>query len=49
VEVAGLADSSGYIDEFIDVSTEAVNEVLTSQWDVQLVGPQDTERHGPLR
>ncbi|MDR0643812.1 MAG: DUF4469 domain-containing protein [Treponema sp.] len=29
VEVEGLADSSGYIDEFIDVSTEAVNETLS--------------------
>jgi hypothetical protein len=29
VEVEGLADSSGYIDEFFDVSTEAVNETLT--------------------
>jgi hypothetical protein len=29
VEVEGLADSSGYIDEFIDVTTEAVNETLT--------------------
>jgi hypothetical protein len=29
VEVDGLADVSGYIDEFIDVSTEAVNETLT--------------------
>jgi hypothetical protein len=29
VEVEGLADVSGYIDEFIDVSTEAVNETLT--------------------
>ncbi|MDR2536936.1 MAG: DUF4469 domain-containing protein [Treponema sp.] len=29
VEVEGLADASCYIDEFIDVSTEAVNETLT--------------------
>ncbi|MDR2053604.1 MAG: DUF4469 domain-containing protein, partial [Treponema sp.] len=29
VEIEGLADSSGYIDEFIDVVTEAVNETLT--------------------
>jgi hypothetical protein len=29
VEVEGLADVSGYIDEFIDVTTEAVNEPLT--------------------
>ncbi|MDR1249411.1 MAG: DUF4469 domain-containing protein [Treponema sp.] len=29
VEIEGLADSSGYIDEFIDVTTEAVNETLT--------------------
>jgi hypothetical protein len=29
VEVEGLADSSGYIDEFIDVTTGAVNETLT--------------------
>ncbi|MDR0375928.1 MAG: DUF4469 domain-containing protein [Treponema sp.] len=29
VEVEGLADSSGYIDEFIDVATGAVNETLT--------------------
>ncbi|MDR1251518.1 MAG: DUF4469 domain-containing protein [Treponema sp.] len=29
VEVEGLADSSGYIGEFIDISTGAVNETLT--------------------
>jgi hypothetical protein len=29
VEVAGLVDSSGYINEFIDITTEAVNETLT--------------------
>jgi hypothetical protein len=29
VEVEGIADVSGYIDEFIDVSTESVNETLT--------------------
>jgi hypothetical protein len=29
VEVEGLADASGYIDEFIDISTEAINETLT--------------------
>jgi hypothetical protein len=29
VEVDGLADAQGYIDEVTDVSTEAVNEVLT--------------------
>jgi hypothetical protein len=29
VEVEGLANVSGYIDEFIDVSTEAINETLT--------------------
>jgi hypothetical protein len=29
VVVEGLADSSGYLDEFIDVTTEAVNETLT--------------------
>ncbi|MDR2807954.1 MAG: DUF4469 domain-containing protein [Spirochaetaceae bacterium] len=29
VEVEGLADVQGYIDEFVDVSTEAVNETLT--------------------
>jgi hypothetical protein len=29
VEVEGLADSSGYIDEFTDISAEAVNETLT--------------------
>ncbi|MDR2796318.1 MAG: DUF4469 domain-containing protein [Spirochaetaceae bacterium] len=29
VEIEGLADSSGYIDEFIDINTEAVNETLT--------------------
>ena len=29
MEVAGLADASGNIDEFIDVTTEAVNETLT--------------------
>jgi hypothetical protein len=29
VEIEGLADSSGYIDEFIDVTSGAVNETLT--------------------
>jgi hypothetical protein len=29
VEVEGLADVQGYIDEFIDVTTESVNETLT--------------------
>jgi hypothetical protein len=29
VEVEGVADASGYIDEFIDVTTESVNEALT--------------------
>jgi hypothetical protein len=29
VEVEGLADPSGYIDEFIDITAEAVNETLT--------------------
>jgi hypothetical protein len=29
VEVEGIADTQGYIDEFIDVSTESVNEALT--------------------
>jgi hypothetical protein len=29
IHVAGLAQVSGYIDEFIDVTTEAVNETLT--------------------
>ncbi|MDR2393282.1 MAG: DUF4469 domain-containing protein [Treponema sp.] len=29
MEVAGLVDSSGYINEFIDITTEAVNETLT--------------------
>jgi hypothetical protein len=29
VDVEGLADTQGYIDEFVDVSTEAVNETLT--------------------
>ncbi|MDR2738299.1 MAG: DUF4469 domain-containing protein [Treponema sp.] len=29
VEVEGLADVAGYVDEFIDVSTEAVNETAT--------------------
>jgi hypothetical protein len=29
VDVQGLAEVNGYIDEFIDVSTEAVNETLT--------------------
>jgi hypothetical protein len=29
VEVKGLAEVNGYIDEFIDVNTEAVNETLT--------------------
>jgi hypothetical protein len=30
VEIEGLADASGYIDEFIDITTESVNETLTS-------------------
>ncbi|MDR2097337.1 MAG: DUF4469 domain-containing protein [Spirochaetaceae bacterium] len=30
VEVEGLADVQGYIDEFIDITTESVNETLTS-------------------
>jgi hypothetical protein len=29
VEVEGLADVQGYIDEFIDVSTEFVNDTLS--------------------
>jgi hypothetical protein len=29
IEVEGLADVQGYIDEFIDVTTESVNETLT--------------------
>jgi hypothetical protein len=29
VEVEGLADVQGYIDEFVDVTTESVNETLT--------------------
>jgi hypothetical protein len=29
IEVEGLADMQGYIDEFIDVTTESVNEMLT--------------------
>ena len=29
VEVEGLADVNGYIDEFIDINTEAVNETLS--------------------
>jgi hypothetical protein len=29
VEVDGIADVSGYIDEFVDVATESVNEALT--------------------
>jgi hypothetical protein len=29
VEVEGLADAGGYIDEFVDVSSDAVNETLT--------------------
>jgi hypothetical protein len=29
VEVEGLTDFSGYIDEFIDITTESVNETLT--------------------
>ncbi|MDR1073426.1 MAG: DUF4469 domain-containing protein [Treponema sp.] len=29
VDIEGLADSSGYIDEFIDIATESVNEILT--------------------
>ncbi|MDR2808619.1 MAG: DUF4469 domain-containing protein [Spirochaetaceae bacterium] len=29
IEVEGLADVQGYIDEFVDISTEAVNEALS--------------------
>ncbi|MDR2446354.1 MAG: hypothetical protein LBD58_03540 [Treponema sp.] len=29
VEVEGVANAQGYIDEFVDVSAEAVNETLT--------------------
>jgi hypothetical protein len=29
VEVEGLADAAGYIDEFIDITTESVNDALT--------------------
>jgi hypothetical protein len=29
VEIEGLAEVNGYIDEVMDVSTEAVNETLT--------------------
>jgi hypothetical protein len=29
VDIEGLADSSGYIDEFVDITTGAVNETLT--------------------
>jgi hypothetical protein len=29
IQVEGLADVTGYIDEFIDVTTEAINEALT--------------------
>ncbi|MDR2053710.1 MAG: hypothetical protein LBP80_09870 [Treponema sp.] len=29
MEIEDLADSSGYIDEFIDITTESVNETLT--------------------
>ncbi|MDR2632488.1 MAG: hypothetical protein LBC51_02560 [Treponema sp.] len=29
VDLEGLADSSGYIDEFVDISAEAVNETLS--------------------
>jgi hypothetical protein len=29
VDIEGLADMNGYIDEFIDISTESINETLT--------------------
>jgi hypothetical protein len=38
VEVEGLADVQGYIDEFVDVSTEAVNETLTPGGEFSISG-----------
>jgi hypothetical protein len=38
VEVEGLADVNGYIDEFIDVNTEAVNETLTPGGEFSISG-----------
>jgi hypothetical protein len=38
VEVEGVADVNGYIDEFIDVTTEAVNEALTPSGQFSIIG-----------
>ncbi|MDR0410798.1 MAG: DUF4469 domain-containing protein [Treponema sp.] len=38
VEVEGVADASGYIDEFIDVSTGSVNEALTPGGQFSIAG-----------
>ncbi|MDR0644992.1 MAG: DUF4469 domain-containing protein [Treponema sp.] len=38
VEVEGLADVNGYIDEFVDVSTGAVNEALTPGGQFSITG-----------
>jgi hypothetical protein len=38
IDVEGLADVSGYIDEFVDVSTEAVNESATPGGQFSLSG-----------
>jgi hypothetical protein len=42
VEVESLADSSGYIDEFIDVTTETVNETLTPGGQFSVLGHKIT-------
>jgi hypothetical protein len=38
VEVEGLADVTGYMDEFVDVETEAVNETLTPGGQFSIAG-----------
>jgi hypothetical protein len=38
VEVEGLADVNGYIDEFVDISTQSVNETLTPGGQFSIAG-----------
>jgi hypothetical protein len=38
VEIEGLADVTGYIDEFVDVSTESMNDALTPGGQFSIVG-----------
>ena len=38
VEVEGLAEAQGYIDEFIDINTEAVNETLSPGGQFSIAG-----------